>query len=260
MATSIFANLLDPILSPLLGLESWLAILIISLVITVITTIAYKYLTDQEKIKKLKADMKKDQKKMKELMKTDPKKAQKLQKDVMGRNSELMKHSFKPTLYTLIPLLIVFGWLNAHMAYDPLYSNEPFTVEVDFVKDATGNVTLSYIPDLMVKEGESLTKTIEGERLAWTLKGDMGEYKLTFTHSNGVSVDKKVLISDETGRYEAPLTPLKGEQPFKSITLSNNKIIPLKGVPIVGNWGWIGIYILFSFALSFGLRKAMKVA
>lgn len=256
----VFSNILDPVLSPLLALDSWLAILIISVVITIITTIAYKYLTDQEKIKKLKADMKKDQKKLKVLMKEDPAKAQKLQKTIMGRNSELMKHSFKPTLYTLIPLLIVFGWLNAHMAYEPLMPGEAFTVTLDFAKESAGNVTLSYIPELMIKEGETLTKNIENNKVAWTLKGDAGEYQLTFTHANGVSVQKNVLITNETGRYSPPLTPYKGQQPFKSVTLSNKKIIPLKGFPLVGNWGWIGIYILFSFALSFGLRKAMGVA
>ncbi len=254
------SSILDPVLSPLLTLDSWLAILIISIVITIITTIAYKYLTDQAKIKKLKEDMKKDQKKLKVLMKENPEKAQKLQKDIMGRNSELMKHSFKPTLYTLIPLLIIFGWLNAHMAYEPLHAQEAFTVTLDFIKGSTGNVTLSYVPELMIKNGESLTKSIVNDQVAWTLKGDVGDYQLTFALANGVSVQKDILISNQTGQYSPPFTSFKGEQPFKSVTISNEKIHPLSGFPIVGNWGWIGIYILFSFALSFGLRKAMNVS
>lgn len=252
-------GVLNPLFSPLLTLPSWLAILIISAVITLLTTIAYKYLTDQKKMKALRKEMKQYQKKIKELSKEDPKKAMAVQKEMMEKNMELMKQSFKPTLYTLIPLLIIFGWLNAHMAYMPLEPGQPFTVDVQFVKGTVGTVELESIPSLQIAKNDTPTKEVTDAHAQWILKGDAGTYQLTLTHESGAVISKEVIISSETGDYSAPIVKLK-EKPFSMITISNEKIRPLAGLPIVGNWGWIGIYILFSIALSFGLRKAMGLA
>jgi uncharacterized membrane protein (DUF106 family) len=236
-----------------------LSIFLVSLVLTVVTTIAYKYLTDQARIKKLKADMKKDQERIKKLAKEDPDKAMKIQKAMLEKNMELMKHSFKPTLYTLIPLLLVFGWLGGHLAYEPLHPDEPFTVTLAFAKGTTGNVTLSSLPNLEVAADDKATKPIVEGLAAWTLRGPAGEYQLTFKHANGVAITKDIIITDEKGVYRKPIEPVR-EKPFKMVTIGNEKIKPLAGVPLVGNWGWIGVYIIFSLALSFGLRKLMDVA
>jgi uncharacterized membrane protein (DUF106 family) len=258
-ATSMAASILDPVFSPLLTLPSWLAIIIISAVITTLTTIAYKYLTDQDKMKKLRKEMKAYQKKIKELTKEDPKKAMKVQKEMMEKNMELMKQSFKPTLYTLIPLLIIFGWLNAHMAYDPLLPNEPFMVDVEFAEGTVGEVNLESVPPLQIHKNDNFTKEVEDAHAQWILKGDAGEYNLAIEHESGAAITKEVIISSKTGDYAAPLVKLK-EKPFKTLTISNDKIRPLEGLSLVGNWGWIGIYILFSIALSFELRKAMGLS
>lgn len=254
-------NILDPIFSPLLTLPSWLAILIISAVITIITTLAYKYLTDQNKMKKLKAEMKVYQKKIKELSKDDPKKAMALQQEMMGKNMEMMKHSFRPTLYTLIPLLIIFGWLNAHMAYMPLQPGVPFDVTVQLQKDAVGNVTLQTTPDnLQISKDTAPTQAIgPNGQVSWTLRApQMGDYRLTFTHAN-TSLEKEIIITNKTGEYAAPLEKTREGQ-FSTILVGNEKIRPLAGVPIFGNWGWIGIYILFSLVMSLSLRKALGLA
>ncbi|MBD3209331.1 DUF106 domain-containing protein [Candidatus Woesearchaeota archaeon] len=255
----VLESVLDPVFSPLLTLPSWLAILIISVVITTLTTIAYKYLTDQTKMKALKKEMKGAQKRMKELSKSDPQKAMKMQKDMMGKNMELMRHSFKPTLYTLIPIIIIFGWLNSHMAYDPLLPNEPFSVTVDMDKGTTGSVEIDTIPELQFAKDETLVKNVTDGSVMWTMRGGAGEYQLTFTHSSGSQVDQEVLVTDEPGMYEQPLVKIR-QQPFSTVKISNDKIRPLEGFPLVGNWGWIGIYIIFSLIISFSLRKALKVA
>ena len=255
----VLEGVLDPLLSPLLSLPSWAAILVISAVITVITTLAYKYLTDQKRMKALKKEMKEYQKKLKKLSKEDPKKAMALQKEMMGKNMELMKHSFKPTLYTLIPLIIIFGWLNAHMAYHPLEPGQPFNVTLLVDDEASGNVTLSTTPALQVANDQEVTRAIDGEKLLWTLRGDPGDYQLTFTHSSGVEASQTITITSETGNYVQPVQKLDAE-PYDQLLLGNEKVRPLEGAPLVGNWGWIGIYIVFSIALSFSLRKALGVA
>lgn len=87
------------------------ALIIISFILTALITIAYKYLTDQELMKSLKAELKELQQQMKEA-KSDTQKLMQLQKQSMEKNMKYMMHSFKPTLFTLIPLLIIFNWLR----------------------------------------------------------------------------------------------------------------------------------------------------
>ena len=47
----VFENLLNPVLYPLLEINSLLAILIVSFLITLLITLVYKYTTDQKKLK-----------------------------------------------------------------------------------------------------------------------------------------------------------------------------------------------------------------
>tara|TARA_Y100000310_G_C20672939_1_gene811291 strand:- start:748 stop:1215 length:468 start_codon:yes stop_codon:yes gene_type:complete len=107
----VLENLFDWMFSPILKLgEAW-AVIVISLLITAVTTFFYKIFTNQETMKELKAELKHLQKQMKEL-KEDPQKFMEVQKKAMQKNMEYMKHSMKPTLITMVPLLLIFGWLR----------------------------------------------------------------------------------------------------------------------------------------------------
>lgn len=107
----MFDNFFNLVFGPVMNLPDPLNLLIISFILTGIITLAYKYLTDQTKMKELKTEMKDMQKKMKE-MKDQPGKMMEMQKEAMKRNMEYMKHSMKPTLFTFIPIIIIFGWLR----------------------------------------------------------------------------------------------------------------------------------------------------
>jgi uncharacterized membrane protein (DUF106 family) len=91
--------------SPLGGL------VIISFLLTVLVTLVYKYMTDQELLKSIKKEMKDIRKEMKEF-REDPKKMMELQKESMEKSMIQMKNTFKPMLITFIPLILVFGWLR----------------------------------------------------------------------------------------------------------------------------------------------------
>ncbi|MFC1801814.1 EMC3/TMCO1 family protein, partial [Nanoarchaeota archaeon] len=112
-------GVLNPVLDPLLNLGPFWAILIISLVISLLITLIYKLVTNQKKMKELKTEMKESQKKMKEL-KDQPEKVMAMQKAAMKKNLEYMKHSFKPTLITFIPIILIFGWLQGSLAFEPI--------------------------------------------------------------------------------------------------------------------------------------------
>jgi uncharacterized membrane protein (DUF106 family) len=93
-------------------------IFVVSLILTLLITIIYKYVTNQEEMKQLKTEIKELQKKMKE-HKEDPKKAMEVQKEAMSKNMSYMMKSLKPTLITFLPLILVFSWLrNAYEGMD----------------------------------------------------------------------------------------------------------------------------------------------
>lgn len=109
-----FYGILDTITNPLFNnLPEPFPILIISFVLTLATTLIYKYATDQEVMKTLKEDMKAMQAEMKTL-KDKPEKMMALQKDAMQKNMKYMMKSFKPMLITFIPIVFIFGWMRAH--------------------------------------------------------------------------------------------------------------------------------------------------
>jgi uncharacterized membrane protein (DUF106 family) len=44
--------------------------------------------------------------------KDNPEKMTEANKKLMSKNLELMKHSMRPTLFTFIPIILVFSWLR----------------------------------------------------------------------------------------------------------------------------------------------------
>jgi len=258
----MFESLLNPIFSPLLEMNSLLAISIIAFLITLAITVVYKYATNQDRMRELKKQIKDSQKKMKEKQKEgDIKGMRKIQGKMMPLNTELMKHSMKPTLYTFIPIIIIFGWLNAHMAYMQIAPDVPFEVSASFPSDTQGLVELNASPSLTVVEP---IQTIVDGRAVWELKGAIGDYTLMINRLDSNkevlnAVNRKLKISVKR-EYEAPLVKFKKSSWIDSSLVSNEAIKPLGNTSLFG-WrpGWLGTYIILSIIFSIGMRKIMKV-
>ncbi|MFH1638259.1 MAG: DUF2208 family protein [Candidatus Woesearchaeota archaeon] len=100
-------------LGPVLALPNPLGILIVSFILTMLITLLYKYMTDQELMKSLKEEMKSMQNEIKKL-KEEPEKMMKKQKEVMQKNMKYFMHSMKPNLISFIPIIFVFTWLRKY--------------------------------------------------------------------------------------------------------------------------------------------------
>ncbi|MEK6907499.1 MAG: EMC3/TMCO1 family protein [Nanoarchaeota archaeon] len=98
-------------LGPFAGWNPAVSLLIISFILTFITTLIYKYTTDQQLMKSFKEESKKMQEEMK-LLKDNPQKMMEKNKELMGKNMKMMRQSFKPLLYTFIPFAIIFFGLR----------------------------------------------------------------------------------------------------------------------------------------------------
>ena len=103
----MFNTFLDPVFNPLLGLAPVWIIMIIALIISVLVTLIYKFTTNQSLMKDLKQELKEFQKEIKAL-RDKPEQALAVQKKAMETNMKYMSHSMKSTLFTLLPVIIIF--------------------------------------------------------------------------------------------------------------------------------------------------------
>lgn len=244
-------SFLDPVLNPLLQLPLLWVIIILSFALSLLVTIIYKLVTDQNLMKQLKDELKEFQKEMKEL-KSHPEKMMEVQKKAMQTNMRYMMLSMKSTLITFIPLIIIFGWMSSHLAYEPIKPGQEFSVSLNFEPGTAKQATIE------APEGITLlsnaTKGIENGRAIWVMKGNEGEYLLQFDY-DGRTEQKDIVITYKQ-EYREPIKKVKGSN-LKFIEVEQKKVIVLN----LFGWklGWIGTYIIFSIIFSMLLRKVMKV-
>ena len=253
------ANFLDiifnPWLGPLLNLPAFWAILIISVFITLLITVVYKYTTNQTEMKRIKDDLKKYQKEMRETK--DLKKLKVIQKKSLELNMKYMMASFKSTLYTFIPIIIIFAWLAMHIAYYPITPQQEFTVTALFGDGAKGNISMTTTPDLKFITAP-MQEIIDG-KATWKLQaGDSGTYKLNVNY-NSEEYNMQVLVTTERA-YETPEKPIRDSK-LKMLRIDNAKVHPFGEKFNIYGWypGWLATYIAFSLLLSIGFRKVLKV-
>jgi uncharacterized membrane protein (DUF106 family) len=242
---------LDPIFNPLLALQPIYVILIMSIAITAIMTLLYKLFTDQKLMKTLKEEMKVLQKQVKEYSQ-HPEKLATVQKEIMQKNMQYMKHSMRPTLITMLPIILIIGWMAAHLSFMPLAPNVPFNI----------TVTAEGIDELLIEANNLTLLSNEAQKLAdgkatWQLKGSKGEYYVSFS-SGDVFAEKKILVTDEF-KYEVPTENIKNSA-IKQIEVGNKRLYPMGDFSLFG-WRpqWLGIYIVVSIITSMGLRKFLKI-
>jgi uncharacterized membrane protein (DUF106 family) len=253
-----FENVLDPvfnpILQPLLNKSPFLAILILAVVISVVIVIVYKLMTDQKQMKEMKDQQKESQKKMKEL-KDNPAEMMKVQKEAMKMNMEYMKKSFKPTLVTMIPILLIFGWMAGHFSYEPIYPGETFSVTADFLEGIKGEAEL--IPDQGTELISEAKQEISEAKASWKLKSTAGEHAIKVKVGDSIE-EKEILITTEV--KIAPILKTYEHSDIKSISIDYKTLKPLGDFDIFG-WrpGWLGLYIIFSLIFSMSLRKLLKI-
>ncbi len=241
-------TILDPILGWSLNMPLWLAILILSFLISLVITVVYRFATDQKEMKRLKEKTKKFQKEMRS-HRDDPKKLAKIQKEAMSVNMTYMGKSLKPTLYTMIPLLFIFLWMNNAFALEMVAPEQPVlvTAYLDVPDRITIETNLSVV-------GELTKETVE-RQVSWRVSGPAGEHPVVYISSDGERASHVVVIDERPHS-----TVLSQNSPFTRTEVAYQKSTPFGDVSLFGyNPGWLFTYILFSIVFSIGLRKLMKV-
>ncbi|MBU0628302.1 MAG: DUF106 domain-containing protein [Nanoarchaeota archaeon] len=247
----MFEGILNPVFNPLLALPIQWVVLIMAFIITLIITLIYRFTTNQSLMKQLKGEMKELQTEMKEL-KSEPKKMMEVQKKAMQTNMKYMSHSMRSTLFTFIPIILIFGWMTGHLAYNPILPGQDFTTTVSLYDGINGNAYI-IVPE-GIKLVSEINRTIDNTQLKWVLNGKEGSYILEYNIA-GNTYTKDITITKEQN-YAAPIKPVK-DKIVKQINIDNQKMIVFN---LLG-WklGWLGSYIILSIIFSMTLRKLFKV-
>ncbi len=253
----VFTESLNYVFGPILLLPPFLAILILSFLISLISVVITKYTTDQNVMKDLKDQLKTYQAEAKKL-KDNPQAAMEVQKKAMDTNMKYMMHNMRATLFTFLPIILVFGWMSSHLAFAPIQPGEEFTMTLVF-SEKGNNATIT------VPEGLTLTtnatKTAADTQLKYTLKAkSAGAYLVDF-EVGGKTFSQAVVI----GRIKEGITPEKsiGQNGLDAIRVDYG---PLKVIvfpvtlPLFGEYfGWLGTYIILAILFSMLLRRMLKV-
>ena len=242
---------LDGIFNPTLGwvlntLPSPWGLLLVSFLLTLLMTLAYKYFTDQNLMKSLKEEMKAMQNEVKG-MKDQPDKMMAKQKDLMDKNLKYMKQSFKPTLVTMIPIILIFTWMSGHLAYEQIYPDEDYSITAMMKEGLQGEV------ELVVDDGTTLKSDAKQEivnrAVTWNLKSAEGTHTLTVKTADAQQ-QKDVIITTDL-KYSEASTQYQHSD-IEQINVNYKKLKPLGKLSILG-WqpGWLGIYFIFSLVFIF---------
>ena len=100
---------LDPTAGLLLNWNKTIGMLFITIIIAILSMLAQKYLTDQEEMKKIKAEQKILQEEMKKY-KDHPEKLMEFQKKQLEFIPRTMDITMRSTLYTFVPFILLLRW------------------------------------------------------------------------------------------------------------------------------------------------------
>lgn len=219
-------------------------LIIISILVTLLTSLITKYFTDQKEMKKIKDEMNKRQKDMKKTK--DPKELSKIQKEVLKLNSEYFKHSMKATMFTFLPILLIFAWLI------PIYSEQPFEpgseLEIEIISNKIEDVSLE-LPD----EIALLNKTETQKSAIFLIKSEKeGEYEVNILPCN----ESFNLISSNSLVKKTPSIIKTENQCASEIRLKYQSLkFNIFGLKL----GWFWIYLIISLITSSIFKKIFKI-
>ncbi|HLP79543.1 MAG TPA: EMC3/TMCO1 family protein [Acidobacteriota bacterium] len=249
-------SILDPVFHPLILIDPLFAILVLAFCLSLLSAIAYWKLTDQHVMKALKEEMKKLQGQVRKY-RDNTEKMLEINAKLMSKNKDYFMQSFKPALATMLPALIIFGWISANLMYVPIAPGQNFTVQALMDSDESGSVVLSF-DSTNIDAYSPLTAPIDPKThiATWNISAEKaGKYTMKFSHGYDTQ-SRPVLITSKVG-YEKPVQRVANSA-FKELRVSYHKktIVDFGFIKFNAIW----TYILASVFFSITIRKLMRLS
>ncbi len=226
------------IFQPLLAQGPFISLGAIAAGLALIFSLLYYIFLDQERRDKIKEKLDKEQEKLKEAQKDEDKDASEHMKKSFELNKKFMMVNFKPSIATMVFVMLIFPWLGA--TYAPAIQLQPVDNSSQMFQGE-----LSYA-------GQSTTINVDNTTANTTIKIDGEQYQV------GDKVERygiQWLIKDF--RYNAGgITSTEGH----NLKLTSEFIQLPISIPFAGDeLNWLGYYIVFMMPLSIIFRKLLGV-
>jgi uncharacterized membrane protein (DUF106 family) len=246
----------DTVFGWLLVIPPFWSILILSLLVSLIIVVITKFTTDQDLMKRLKGESKELQKQMKTL-KEHPEKLMAVQKQQMEMSMKMMRQSFRPMIWTLIPILLIFGWMQDRLAYEPIMPDQEFSVKLQFEKGVGKLLINASAPEGIIVTGATSKEVSDGVAIFTFRAEEEGHYTAPGLNFNidGKDYTKDVIVTAKRN-YVAPIKQVR-DGIVRSIETMHDKVKVIR----IGTFSlsWLWSYIIFSIFFSSVLRKLLKV-
>jgi len=243
-----------------------LIIAVVSSGLALMSLMVRKLVLDQNKVKEQREELQQLQKDIKEAQKAkDNKTVGELYSRMMELNSDVMKQSFKPMIFTLIPFLLIFGWMRG--TYDQtvtdvvLVNPMPEGVKLSEL-NFSGNGFFNESSSLMlwrvgvVEPGNWSTATAE-----FSLDGsgiNLSKPAVMYPKSATENMLEPISSNNTEGLVFLKTVEVKEGQIKVTLFYNNTKsniVASLGGFEL----GWFGWYFLSSLLTSMILNKIFKV-
>ncbi|VVB59403.1 Uncharacterised protein [uncultured archaeon] len=234
MAITEFFN---SIFTPLMAGGPLFAIVAVSLIISFTSALLYLLLVDQQKMRRLKAEMKESQEKMKKAQKEgNDKEIKSLFSNSMKLNSEIMNLTLKPIIVSMIIFFLIIPWLYTN--YGDINA-----------KIVDGKGSFSY-------NGTIYNMSVSDK----SFHGPNPADSKTYTIGDKVNFAGKVWGTSYKADGRGFFEKLRNAPVYGTFTLENVRYKLPFYFPGVGNQiGWLGIYIIVSIPSALIFRKILGV-
>jgi hypothetical protein len=276
-------RLFDAAMGPLAGLSPIAGLTVLSLVTAVAVLAAFKWTANQRAIVATKRAMQAAIFEMR-LFNDDLAALFRAQGEVLRHSLTYLRLSFAPTLWLIVPMVVLMLHMEYHFGYAGLATGEAALVKVRFAAAAetsgvaqTSDAGAEGLAPATLEAPDGVRVETPGVRLpsareiAWRIRPRAaGSYELR-VHLGGTTVSKTLLVSDAVAR-RSPVRPdasllnqllYPSEPPLPDgMGLSAISIgYPERPFEVAGwNIGWSGVYLALTLLFAVVLTRLFGVA
>lgn len=266
---TIICSFFDLVCLPFADLHPLWGLTTLSVLTGIIMLLVFRVTSDQAAIRNVKKRIKAHFLEIR-LFKDDLGLMLEAQKNVLKHNLTYMRHSLKPMLFLLVPVVLIMIHLSLWFDSSPLKKGETAIVKLKFREEAPFNADVS----LRVPEGvllETPPVRIQAEReICWRIKAlEKGTYQLEVMLNPG-KVTKALVVSDQLARLSAKRV---SKNIFQRALYPGEKSLPKNtGIEFIEikypsisyhvfgwNIHWLVIFFVVSIAAGFLLKRLFNV-
>ncbi len=258
----------DVILTPFAGLHPWIGLIVVSVVTGVIMLLIFGRTSDQQKIAETKDKLKAYIMEM-WIFRNDTRVMLMSIGSVVRSNLQYLRHSLRPIVFIIVPVLIIMVQLGIRYEHQPLDPGQEVVVAVQ-LKDGIlpTRTPIELQPSPFVGIVSPPLRLDSDRTIEWLIQPRLpGRHTLSFIVAGDGVVTKTISVGPErrlaalseihpeARTWDAFLYPVEEPIPRSSIVRSITIHYPTRDLPLFGfNVNWLIAFFVVSLVAGFALK------